>query len=350
MSIAEHFATVGAAEAGPSLSVRGLNVSFRKGHSTAHIVTDVSFDLARGRTLAIVGESGSGKTMTSLALMGLVQARQGGVVEGSVKVEGEEVVGADRRRLRQIRANKISMVFQDPAASLDPCFTIGYQIVETILAHKKMSRREAEALAVRLLRRVGIPSPERRAKDYPHELSGGMRQRCMIALALCCTPQVLIADEATTALDVTVQAQVLELLKSLQAEFGMSIVFITHDLGVVADIADDVAVMYAGEIIEYGNVYDLFERPAHPYLEALIASTPHALAERGWDLPARASAEVRRGGAGCRYAERCRHAQAICGEETVPLVPVRGRMVRCLQAGSLDLKGTGLAAPQEANP
>ena len=330
----------------PALDVRGLNVSFRKGSAVSNIVTDVSFSIDRGRTLAIVGESGSGKTMTSLALIGLIDPRDGGVVSGSVKVAGAEVVGADRRTLRQIRANKIAMVFQDPAASLDPSFTIGYQIIETILAHKQVSRREAEQKTIALLKRVGIPSAERRLRDYPHELSGGMRQRCMIALALACDPEVLIADEATTALDVTVQAQVLDLLKSLQAEMGMSIVFITHDLGVVADIADEVAVMYAGELIEYGHVFELFENPAHPYLEALIASTPHALAERGWELPPRSSVEVRRDGIGCRYAERCRYARPACTEQAVPLAPAKGHMVRCIRADELNLQGTAPAAEE----
>ncbi len=259
----------------PLLEVRDLQVRFRLedgGEFTA--VDGVGFSLQAGRTLGIVGESGCGKSVTALSIMGLLPKSQGRVSAGSIRFDGVDLAGLPPARMRDLRGNRIAMIFQEPMTSLNPAFTIGEQIAEAIVRHRRVSREAARAQAVEMLRRVRIPSPERRIDDYPHQLSGGMRQRVMIAMALACEPRLLIADEPTTALDVTIQAQILDLMRTCSRETGAAIVLITHDLGVVAELADDVVVMYAGRIVEQAPVSELFARPQHPYTLGLLGSIP----------------------------------------------------------------------------
>ena len=255
------------------LEVQNLSISVPSEEGMNSLVRDVSFSLAEGRTLGIVGESGSGKTLTSLALLGLL-AEPLKVVGGSIQLQGEELVDATEQRLRQLRGNQISMVFQEPMTSLNPVLTIGYQLAEALRTHVDCSRKQALEKAAELLDRVRIPHPKERLKSYPHELSGGMRQRVMIAMAMMCDPKVIVADEPTTALDVTVQAEVLALLKSLQQEFHTAVVFISHDLGVIGDVCDDVLVMYRGDVVEAGPVSQVLKSPRHEYTAALLAARP----------------------------------------------------------------------------
>ncbi|WP_298327022.1 ABC transporter ATP-binding protein [Haloactinopolyspora sp.] len=257
----------------PVLSVRDLRVAFRTGGGLARVVNGVDFDVEPGETLAIVGESGSGKSVTSLAVLGLLPQAVT-EVHGSAVFDGDELIGRSEEHLRRVRGAGIGMVFQDPMTSLNPVLTVGRQIAEALQAHEKASDRAVRTRAAELLGEVGIPDPQGRLRAYPHQLSGGMRQRVMIAIALAGNPQVLIADEATTALDVTVQAQILELIERLQGEHGMAVVWITHDLGVVAGIADHVIVMYAGRCVEEAAVDDLYSRPSHPYTRGLLSSLP----------------------------------------------------------------------------
>ncbi|PHQ52855.1 ABC transporter ATP-binding protein [Streptomyces cinnamoneus] len=251
------------------LSVNDLTVSFRSG---VRAVDGVSLELDAGRTLGVVGESGSGKSVTSLAVLGLLPASA--TVGGSVRFDGRELLGLDRGALRRLRGDRIAMVFQDPLSCLNPYYTVGFQIAEAHRAHRRTSRRAAREVAVRMLERVGIPEAGRRARHYPHEFSGGMRQRVMIAMALCLEPDLLIADEPTTALDVTVQAQILQLLRDLREESGTAVLLITHDMGVVAGMADDVSVMNGGRVVEHGPVREVFGRPADPYTRGLLACVP----------------------------------------------------------------------------
>ncbi len=257
----------------PFLSVRDLRVRFATEDGEVKAVDGLSFGLERGRTLGIVGESGSGKSVTNLAVLGLHDPRTT-TVSGSIALDGQELLGAPRRTLEKLRGRKMSMIFQDSLTALSPYYTVGRQIAEPFAKHTGASRRDARERAIEMLGRVGIPQPQRRVDDYPHQFSGGMRQRAMIALALVCDPELLIADEPTTALDVTVQAQILDLLKDLQQQTGTSIVFITHDLGVVADVCDDVLVMYAGRCVETGTVRDILKSPEHPYAWGLLSSVP----------------------------------------------------------------------------
>ncbi|MGW1990843.1 ABC transporter ATP-binding protein [Embleya sp. NPDC001921] len=259
--------------ASPLLAVRDLRVRFATEGGVVKAVDGVSFDVERGRTLGIVGESGSGKSVTNLTLLGLHNPART-TIEGSAILDGTELVGAPERVLRDLRGQRVSMVFQDPLTALSPYFTVGAQIVETYRRHTGAGRREATARAVDMLDRVGIPQPARRAREFPHQFSGGMRQRAMIAMALVCEPDLLIADEPTTALDVTVQAQILDLLAELQEQLGTAIILVTHDLGVIADVADDVLVMYAGRAVEFGAVGEVLETPRHPYTRGLLASVP----------------------------------------------------------------------------
>ncbi len=258
----------------PFLDVRDLRVHFPTEDGVVKSVDGVSFTLEKGSTLGIVGESGSGKSVTSLALLGLHKGTRA-QVSGEIWLEGRELVALPEHGMRGLRGRTVSMIFQDPLSALHPYFTVGAQIAEAYRVHHKVSKKEARDRAVEMLKRVGIPQPERRAKDYPHQFSGGMRQRAMIAMALVCDPELLIADEPTTALDVTVQAQILDLIRDLQEEFGSAVILITHDLGVVADIADDILVMYGGRRIEYGSVRDVLKRPEHPYTWGLLESMPH---------------------------------------------------------------------------
>ncbi len=255
------------------LQVRDLRVSFATDAGVVQAVAGVSFEVDRGRTLAIVGESGSGKSVTSAAVMGLHNPRRA-QVSGSITLDGTQLIGANPAQIRRLRGRQMAMVFQDPLSSLHPFFSIGKQLVEAIRVHRKLSKKAAGRQAIAALERVGIPNPDRRFHEFPHQLSGGMRQRVMIAMALINEPELLIADEPTTALDVTVQAQIMQLLQSIQQEFGTAIVLITHDLGVVADVADDVAVMYGGKIVECGAVRDIFYRPRMPYTWGLLGSLP----------------------------------------------------------------------------
>ncbi|MFF4487256.1 ABC transporter ATP-binding protein [Streptomyces sp. NPDC001544] len=261
------------ADAGVFLSVRDLHVSFRTEDGIVRAVDGLSFDLERGRTLGIVGESGSGKSVTNLTILGLHNPMFT-TVEGEIVLDGQELTTARESELEKLRGNKVAMIFQDPLTALSPYYTVGRQIAEPYMKHMRASKRTAWERAVEMLGRVGIPHPRQRAKDYPHQFSGGMRQRAMIAMALVCDPDLLIADEPTTALDVTVQAQILDLLGDLQSEFGSAIIFITHDLGVIADMADDIMVMYAGSAIERGATDQVLRAPQHPYTWGLLNSMP----------------------------------------------------------------------------
>jgi peptide/nickel transport system ATP-binding protein len=287
-------------------------------------VDGVDFTLERGRTLGIVGESGCGKSVTALSIMGLVPQPPGRIA-GEVLLEGEDLLKAPPARLRDLRGDQMAMIFQEPMTSLNPAFTVGDQVAEALLRHKKVSKGEARNRAVEMLRKVRISSPERRADDYPHQLSGGMRQRVMIAMALACNPKLLIADEPTTALDVTIQAQILELMRTLRAELDTAIILITHDLGVVAELADEVIVMYAGKVIERCAAPRLFAEPQHPYTVGLLGSIPRLHLEQprlaaieGFVPDAAAFPK------GCRFHPRCPFAVEKCRTDSPPLIPIQG--------------------------
>ncbi len=321
----------------PALAVERLRTSFHTPDGVVRAVDDVSWTLARGEILGVVGESGCGKSVTALSIMGLIPDPPGRV-EGSVRLNGRELVGLPEPVMRRIRGNAISMVFQEPMTSLDPVMRIGRQIAEPLVLHQGLGRSAARARAIELLRRVRIPEAERRADEYPHQLSGGMRQRVMIAMALACRPAVLLADEPTTALDVTIQAQILRLTLELRRELGTAIVLITHDLGVIAETADRVVVMYAGRKVEEAPVARLFAEPQHPYTVGLLGSVPKVdragsqrrkrLAEIAGTVPALDRAIV-----GCRFAPRCRLATDLCRREDPPLEEKRpGHVAACWHA------------------
>ncbi|HVU73837.1 MAG TPA: ABC transporter ATP-binding protein [Mycobacteriales bacterium] len=326
------------------LEVSGLCVDFAGPQGWQTVVDDVSFSITAGTTLGLVGESGSGKTVSGLAVMGLLPKRASRV-RGSVRYEGRDLAGLPDDAMRKVRGSEIGMVFQEPMSSLNPAFTIGDQIAETVRAHEHVSRDTAWKRGVEMLELVGISDPARRAKDYPHALSGGMRQRAMIAMALSCKPKLLIADEPTTALDVTIQAQVLQLLRSLQSELGTAILFITHDLGVVADIADQVTVLYAGQVVEQGSADRVFRRPQHPYTEGLLDALPQ-LVPHGEPLRA-IPGQVPRPGLmppGCRFGPRCRHAVDACHTAAVQLTKTESGIARCIRIADLTLEGSGVRA------
>jgi len=333
------------AEAGPRsaprrddvLCVESLQVVVSTAGGEVPVVTDLSFSVGRGETLGLVGESGSGKTITGLAILGLI-GTAGRSTHGAITLNGRELRGVGQKQMEAIRGNEVAMVFQDPTTSLNPAFTVGDQIAEVLRTKKGMSRQEAWARTIELIDRVGIPRPAERAKAYPHELSGGMAQRIAIARALSCNPSLLIADEPTTALDVTVQQEILDLFRDLQEEFGMAILFVTHDLAVAADVCDRIAVMYAGEIIEVAPVGDLFARPLHPYTAGLLSASPHE-AGRNPPLPTIRGSVPRPGSwpAGCRFSDRCAYTQAQC-EMRIPLAETGQRMVRCTRAAELNLR------------
>ncbi|SNR37746.1 ABC transporter ATP-binding protein [Blastococcus mobilis] len=320
----------------PVLEVDDLAVTFaRRGEQATRAVDGVSFAVGASETVGLVGESGCGKSVTSLAIMGLLP-RRGVTVSGSVRLEGQELIGASDSRLRTLRGAHMAMVFQDPLSSLNPTVQIGTQVTEVLLEHRDMSKSEAATEAADLLDRVGIPDPSRRLKEYPHQLSGGMRQRALIAMALACSPRLLIADEPTTALDVTIQAQILELLRELVVDTGTALVMITHDLGVVAGLCDRVHVMYSGKIIETADRHELFARPRQPYTGGLLASVPRLDAGRGTPLtPIRGSArDAIPWAEGCAFAPRCDNAQDDClTEVSGSVVPLEydgpGRELRC---------------------
>jgi peptide/nickel transport system ATP-binding protein len=296
------------------LDVRDLKIHFPTDDGLVKAVDGVSFTLDRGKTLGIVGESGSGKSVTSMGIMGLHHGTNADIT-GKIWLDGEELVAASATRVRQLRGSKMAMIFQDPLSSLHPYYTVGAQISEAYLIHNKVSRKAAKDHAVDLLRRVGIPNPQTRVDDYPHQFSGGMRQRAMIAMALSCDPELLIADEPTTALDVTVQAQILDLMADLQQEFGSAVIIITHDLGVVAELADDILVMYAGRTAEYGTSEDIFDRPAHPYAWGLLGSMPRldrARIERLIPIPGTPPSLIHVP-SGCPFHPRCAYAAQTNG-------------------------------------
>ncbi|PRX05890.1 UNVERIFIED_ORG: oligopeptide/dipeptide ABC transporter ATP-binding protein [Martelella mediterranea] len=311
------------------LEVDGLSVLFHGDDRTVTAVDGVSFDVKRGRTLAVVGESGSGKSVTSLSILRLLP-KHSAEISGHIRFGGRDLLQETEGKLRNLRGNRLAMIFQEPMTSLNPSYTVGDQIMEVILRHNDIGRREARARAIEMLRLVRIPSPEARFDQYPHNLSGGMRQRVMIAIALACDPELLIADEPTTALDVTVQAQVLELMRELQQKTGTAIILITHDLGVVAESCDDVIVMYAGQVVERGTVDQLFAFPQHPYTVGLLGSLPRldAARERLATITGMVP-DMSAPPSGCRFAERCPFRMEKCAE-TQPLHEVRdGHFSRC---------------------
>ncbi|WPK13000.1 ABC transporter ATP-binding protein [Lysinibacillus louembei] len=315
------------------LEVKNLKTHFFTKEGVSKAVDGVSFYLNKGETIGVVGESGCGKSMTSLSILNLIPSPPGKIVDGEILLHGKNIVGLSQEELRKIRGKKISMIFQEPMTSLNPVLTVGEQIAETIRLHEKLPRKQAWDKAVEMLRIVGIPSPEKRAKQEPYQLSGGMRQRVMIAMALACSPDVLIADEPTTALDVTIQAQILEILKDLQQKMGMSIIFITHDLGVVSEMCDKVAVMYAGQVIEEGVTEQLFDEPLHPYTRGLIDSLPKLYEEQDELQTIEGSVpSPYHYPEGCRYADRCPFARELCRAAQPELIEMaEGRKVRCYQ-------------------
>ena len=330
----------------PLLEVRDLRVEFAGRRGRATVLAGVDLELRAGETLGVVGESGCGKSMTALALLRLVPSPPGRIVGGRVSFQGEDLLRASEARMREVRGNRISMIFQEPMTSLNPVFSVGEQIGESLRLHAGLDNRAARERAIEMLRQVGIPAPERRVDEYPHQLSGGMRQRVMIAMALACRPDILIADEPTTALDVSVQAQIFDLLRDLQRERGTAIILITHDMGAVSEMADRVAVMYAGRVVEQGTTEAVLQQPRHPYTQGLIACLPElgasVAAEDGrthdphgasraplaeipgmvpslWEL-----------GSGCAFRERCDRAQPRCAQEVPPLVSgADGHAVAC---------------------
>jgi len=315
-----------------AFEVLDLNTSFRTDDGIVQAVSGVSFELDKGRTLGVVGESGSGKSVTFLTVMGLLDPRQA-TVRGSVLLDGEEMLGASQGRMRQIRGRKIGMIFQDPMTSLNPVKTIGWQLQEAVLIHQDVTKKDARRQAIEILREVEIPRADQRVDDYPHQFSGGMRQRVMIAMALVNNPEILIADEPTTALDVTTQAQILRLMKKLQDEHEMAIVMITHDLGVVAEIADDVIVMYAGRVVEQARVNDLFDKPEMPYTWGLLGSLPrlNSTGSRLEQIPGQPPSLLNPP-SGCAFHPRCPYVMDVCRRElpALELSPVgEGHRFRC---------------------
>jgi len=318
----------------PLVRARDLTVKFVSRDATVHAVNGVDLDLAAGEVLCILGESGSGKSVTLRALMRLLPKRA--VVSGSIEVAGRDVTRMDEAALADFRGSSVAMVFQEPMTALDPVFTVGRQIAETVQRHEGIGRAAADARALELLELVQIPSAKRRLAAYPHELSGGLRQRAMIAVALACRPKLLLADEPTTALDATVQIQVLLLLRRLQAELGMGVIFVTHDLGVAGEIADRVAVMYAGRVVEEGPVAALMKTPAHPYPQGLLGATVHAglRGQRLTTIPG-APPSLEHLPPGCAFAPRCVHAEVACTVAVpAPRRPAPDRMARCIRVAA----------------
>jgi len=317
------------------LEVKNLNTQFFTSRGVVPAVSDVTFDVETGKVTAIIGESGSGKSVTAMSILNLV-SKPGRVVSGSVKLNGQDLLKFSKSQIREVRGNEIAMIFQEPMTSLNPVMTCGKQVCEVMKIHSgEMTRSEREAKVVELFQRVGIPDPERRLNEYPHQLSGGMRQRVMIAIALACNPKLLIADEPTTALDVTIQAQILDLLTKTKEETGMSILLITHDFGVVAEMADDVIVMYAGMVQEQGEVWAVLEDPLHPYTQGLLGSIPkiegggkHS-GERLFCIDGTVPNLINLP-EGCAFCERCTKSMEICGKKRPPLFDAGGgRKVRC---------------------
>ena len=311
-------------ETAPLLEIQGLRTGFRTRTGLAWAVDGIDLAIGRGRTLCLVGESGCGKTVTALSVLRLAPSPSAGVVEGRILFEGEDLLKMPESAIRRIRGNRISMIFQEPMTSLNPVFTIGNQVAEAIRIHRKISRRAARERAVDMLSQVGLPSPGKTMKDYPNRLSGGMRQRAVIAMALICGPELLIADEPTTALDVTIQAQILDLMAEMQERMGMAILFISHDLGIVARMADEVAIMYAGRVVEFAAVGALYEEPRHPYTIGLLRSLPrkrnHFEKRRPLEAIPGMVPDLTRLPRGCRYQDRCDRTEDRCRQEEPPLL------------------------------
>jgi oligopeptide/dipeptide ABC transporter ATP-binding protein len=314
----------------PLLKVEDLEVVFTSGAGDFKCIDKVSFAINPGEILCIVGESGSGKSVTVLSIMGLL-GRKGKITGGSIEFDGEDLLSKSEKEMDQIRGNTLTMIFQDAMTSLNPVFTIGSQLLEPMYIHMNIDKKTAKDRAISLLSKVGLPNPSEIMKKYPHTLSGGMRQRAMIAMALACNPKLLIADEPTTALDVTIQAQIMTLLRSLRDEIGMSIILITHDMGLVAEMADRVQVMYAGEIVEEANVYDLFKKPQHPYTQALLKSIPSIRDHNKRELVTIDGTVPEHYGSitGCRFMNRCPYAASECCLEQKLIETEAGHLARC---------------------
>lgn len=316
------------------LSVRNLKTSFFTHVGEVKAVRGISFDVNQGEVLGIVGESGSGKSVTSLSIMGLLQ-HPGRVVDGEIFFQDQDILSYGKRRMRRVRGKEIAMIFQDPMTSLNPVYTVGNQIMEMLQEHEDIGKGEAKRRAIEMLRMVGIPSPEKRIHNYPHEFSGGMRQRAMIAIALACSPKLLIADEPTTALDGTIQAQILRLMAQLCRQAGTAILLITHNMGVVAQLCDQVSVMYAGQVVEAAETFSLFASPRHPYTLGLLKAIPsvESTQDRLYTIPGTVP-ELGHAPSGCRLCPRCDRAQAICAQAVPPLTEVTpGHWVRCFLGG-----------------
>jgi oligopeptide/dipeptide ABC transporter ATP-binding protein len=340
----------------PVLSIRNLRVRFKSDAGEAWVVDDISLDVPAGKTLALVGESGCGKSMTALSILRLIPSPPGKIDSGQILLGQRDLLTLSESEMQAVRGNEVSMIFQEPMTSLNPVFRVGAQIASAITLHRKVTHAEARRETIALLAQVGIPSPEERVDDYPHQMSGGMRQRAMIAMALACNPALLIADEPTTALDVTIQAQILDLLRTLQAQRGMAIILITHDLGIVAENADQVAIMYAGKIVEHAPVQEVYSSPRHPYTLGLFNSLPKLNAQRTRLVPIPGQVPAATDfPAGCRFHPRCAHAMERCARE----VPVAfdagpGHTVACWlydKAGMAALgKPTGVPREEAVKP
>jgi oligopeptide/dipeptide ABC transporter ATP-binding protein len=335
---------------GDLLQIKNLHTYFYTSDGVVPAVDGIDLIIERGRTVGLVGESGCGKSVTSLSIMRLVPP-PGKIVEGSeIRLDGVDLLGLSQEQMYEVRGGRVSMIFQEPMTSLNPVFTVGDQISEAILAHKKVSAAQARQETIGLLQQVGIPQPEQRYKAYPHEMSGGMRQRVMIAMALSCQPELIICDEPTTALDVTIQAQILELLKQLKRQRNTALLLITHDLGVIAEMAEEVAVMYAGKIVEQADVVTLFKQPKHPYTQGLLSSIPMLQTDRTTRLNVISGTvpNLLRLPAGCRFAPRCPYAMAICREREPELMPNEKTQVACwlYQEGAVATAARGSATPQ----
>ncbi len=315
------------------LEVKNLKTYFYTDDGVVKSVDDVSFSVEKGKTLGIVGESGCGKSITSLSIMQLVETPPGKIVGGEILYQGENLLDKNKDQMRKIRGGEIAMIFQEPMTSLNPVFTVGKQIMEALMLHTDLDKAQAKERAIEMLKLVKIPLPEKRFNEYPHQLSGGMRQRVMIAMALSCNPKLLICDEPTTALDVTIQAQILDLINELKEKLGTSVMMITHDLGVIAEVADDVMVMYAGKVVEYGSADDIFESPKHPYTVGLMNCIPkltdddhtHLAVIKGM-VPSFDQMPK-----GCAFCPRCAEARDICRERMPELTEVDGQKVRCFK-------------------
>lgn len=331
----------------PLLTVKGLKTHFFTDNGTVRSVDDVDFIVNESETVGIVGESGCGKSVTALSLMQLINSSNGKIVEGSIVFQGQDLVKLNEAQLRKIRGNDIAMIFQDPMSSLNPVYTIGNQIIETLRLHTSLNRKEAKARCLEVLAQVGIPEPEKKFKAYPHQLSGGMRQRIMIAIALSCNPKIIIADEPTTALDVTIQAQILELIQKLKVEEKTSIIMITHDLGVVSEVCDRVIVMYAGQVIEEADARVIFATPQHPYTTALLKALPLLDEEKEWletipgNVPIPSEMPV-----GCKFAPRCSYSMERCLSEVPELMKISdGHSSRCFLVEEVNNETINISGP-----